>query len=164
MPATSTEMEHYMRTALRLADNAGAIDEVPVGALIVRDGLLMGEGHNQNVQAADPTAHAEVVALRDACAYEGNYRLNGAAIFVTLEPCLMCFAALVHARIHTLVYGAGDPKRGYSQFLSEADLTKFNHRMTIIPGVLQDEATAKIQAFFRAKRERGKRKWMRPQS
>ena len=153
--------ETHMREAIRLAENAAGLDEVPVGAVVVREGLRLGEGFNRNIGDSDPTAHAEINALRDACHYFGNYRLPEATLYVSLEPCLMCFSAMVHARIKTLVYGAPDPKAGFSGFLDASRLERLNHRMEIVSGVLADEAAAQIQAFFQAKRTRGKRKWMK---
>lgn len=154
--------ETHMRHALRLAENARAADEVPIGAVIMREGLFLGEGYNQNIFAEDPTAHAEVVALREACNYIHNHRLTGpTTMYVTLEPCPMCFYAMVHARIETLVYGASDPKTGYTQFFDQAHLDRFNHQVQVIPGVLQEECADMLRDFFREKRERGKRKWMK---
>ena len=153
--------EDYMRLALEQASAAAGADEVPVGAVIVREGLIMGQGYNRNIGDRDPSAHAEIVALREACAYSDNYRLSGATIYVTLEPCLMCFTALIHARIQRLVYGATDHKSGYNVFLDSADLEKYNHTMEIVPGILENACVNVIQDFFRNKRERGKRKWMR---
>ncbi|CAM2066902.1 tRNA adenosine(34) deaminase TadA [Sulfidibacter corallicola] len=156
-------MDHasYMREAMRLADSAAAQDEVPVGALIVRDGVRLGEGFNNNIQLHDPSAHAEVLALREACGYIQNYRLLESTLYVTLEPCLMCFTACVHARVKRLVFGAYDPKQGFSLFMDEAARAKLNHQIEIVPGVLEEEAAEQMRAFFRAKRERGKRKWKR---
>ena len=156
-------MDHEvpMQEAIRLAGLAAGEDEVPVGAVITRDGAQLGQGYNQNIGSSDPTAHAEIVALREACAYHKNYRLANSVIYVTLEPCLMCFTALIHARVETLVYGASDPKSGFTLFLDEARLDQLNHRMEIIPGVLADQCVAQIQAFFSEKRRRGKRKWKR---
>ncbi len=156
--------ETNMREALRLAENAAGAGEVPVGALIVQDSRRLGEGFNQNVYLSDPTAHAEILALREACDYLGNYRLKDAVLYVTLEPCLMCFTAMIHARIKTLVYGADDPKTGFTRFLDRDDRALFNHRIEIVPHVLANEASAAIRAFFKEKRERGKRKWMKTQS
>ncbi|MDJ0841151.1 MAG: tRNA adenosine(34) deaminase TadA [Acidobacteriota bacterium] len=153
--------ESLMREALRLAEIAAGADEVPVGAVIVKDGLLLGQGYNQNITARDPTAHAEIMALREGCDYYDNYRLTGSTLYVTLEPCLMCFTALVHARVQTLVYGAPDLKAGFSLFLDEAARAGLNHQLEIISGVLEAECVETIQAFFREKRQRGKRKWMR---
>ncbi len=156
--------ETYMREAMLLAQNAAAQDEVPVGALVIReDGLRLGMGFNQNVYKSDPTAHAEVMALREAGEYLGNYRLVDATLYVTLEPCLMCFTAMIHARVTRLVYGAGDPKTGFSRFLDDDRLGMFNHSMEIVPHVLEEENAEAIRAFFREKRERGKRKWMKNQ-
>lgn len=153
-----------MSLALEQAEIAAGMDEVAVGAIIKSGELLIGQGHNQNVTNRDPSAHAEIIALRDAGDYEDNYRLTDATIYVTLEPCLMCFTALIHARVKTLVYGASDPKSGFSVFLDDAGLAKFNHTIEIIPGVMKDECVDMIQSFFRNKRERGKRKWMRKKS
>ena len=153
--------ETMMREALRLAEVAAGNDEVPVGAMVMKDAVLLGQGYNQNITARDPTAHAEIMALREACAYYENYRLTGATLYVTLEPCLMCYTALVHARVQTLVYGAPDLKAGFTLFLDEEARGRLNHRMDIVPGVLEADCVATIQAFFREKRQRGKRKWMR---
>jgi len=157
--------EQYMQEAIRLAQNAAAQGEVPVGALIVReDGLRLGMGFNQNVGNSDPTAHAEVMALREAGDFLGNYRLSNATLYVTLEPCLMCFTAMIHARVARLVYGAGDPKTGFTRFLDEDRLAMFNHKMEIVPHILEEENAECIRAFFREKRERGKRRWLKNQS
>jgi len=153
--------EDHMRAAMLLAVNAAGLDEIPVGAVIYRDGQLLGQGFNRNIGCSDPTAHAEIVALRDACGYFLNYRLPGAVLYVTLEPCLMCFAALIHARIELLVYGAPDPKTGYSRFLDAASMSRFNHEMKIEAGVLAEECGRQMRDFFQEKRERGKRKWLK---
>lgn len=153
-----------MQEAMRLAQNAAALDEVPVGACVFRGQTRLGQGHNANITERDPSAHAEIVALREAGVYADNYRLADAVLVVTLEPCVMCYGALVHARIATLVYGAADPKAGFTRFLDAAALARFNHQPTIVPGVLAEENAAMIRAFFRAKRERGKRKWLRHQT
>lgn len=145
--------KHWMRRALELADKAAALDEVPVGALVVRDNALLGEGWNQVIAAADPSAHAEVVALRAAARHVGNYRLSGATLYVTLEPCTMCSGAMVHARIERLVFAATEPKSGVvcsrSRLLDEP---WFNHHVEWEGGVLAEESTARLQAFFKAKR------------
>ena len=151
----------YMQHALRLADSASALDEVPVGSVIVRGDLLLGEGFNQNIDRFDPTAHAEINALREACQYQQNYRLKEATLYVTLEPCLMCFMAMIHARVTTLVYGASDPKSGFTCFLKEREMDLLNHRIQIVPNVLAEESGNVIRAFFKQKRDRGKRKWMK---
>ncbi len=145
--------ERWMRRALELADRAAALDEVPVGALVVRDNELLGEGWNQVISAADPSAHAEVVALRAAARHVGNYRLSGATLYVTLEPCTMCAGAMVHARIQRLVFAAVVPKAGVvcsrSRLLDEP---WFNHRVEWEGGVLAEESRLRLQAFFKAKR------------
>ena len=145
--------ERWMRRALELADRAAALDEVPVGALVVRDNELLGEGWNQVISAADPSAHAEVVALRAAARHVGNYRLSGATLYVTLEPCTMCAGAMVHARIQRLVFAAVEPKAGVvcsrSRLLDEP---WFNHRVEWEGGVLAEESRLRLQAFFKAKR------------
>lgn len=147
------EYEHWMQKALALADRAGQHEEVPVGALVVRDGEILGEGWNQVIAAADPTAHAEVVALRAAAQRVGNYRLPGATLFVTLEPCTMCAGAMVHARIAQLVFAAAEPKAGVAcsrcQLLDEP---WFNHRVSWQGGVLAQASSERLQAFFRARR------------
>jgi tRNA(adenine34) deaminase len=148
------EHENWMRRALTLADRAADEGEVPVGAVVVRDGELIGEGWNQVISSADPTAHAEVVALRDAASTIGNYRLTGAVLYVTLEPCTMCAGALVHARIADLVFAAREPKAGVvcssCQLLEEP---WYNHKVNWIGDVLAQESTARLQAFFKARRE-----------
>lgn len=145
--------EAWMRRALALADRAADEGEVPVGALVVRDGEVLGEGHNQVISAADPSAHAEIIALRAAAARVGNYRLPGSLLYVTLEPCTMCVGAMVHARVEQLVFGAAEPKAGVvcSQ-QSLLDETWFNHRVRWQGGVLADESAARLQMFFQARR------------
>jgi len=142
-----------MREALvqaRLAANAG---EVPVGAIVVLDDEIVGRGFNHPVSASDPTAHAEIAALRDAAARVGNYRLTGAALYVTIEPCLMCAGALVHARIGTLVFGAPEPKAGAIVSRMRAlEHEALNHRVMVVGGVLEEECREVVQAFFRARR------------
>ncbi|MCB1703709.1 MAG: tRNA adenosine(34) deaminase TadA [Halioglobus sp.] len=143
-----------MRRALALADRAANEGEVPVGAVVVRDGALLGEGWNQAIATSDPSGHAEVVALRDAARVVGNYRLPGATLYVTLEPCTMCAGALVHARIATVVFGATEPRAGVvcsrCQLLDEP---WFNHRVSWQGGVLAEESSARLKAFFQARRE-----------
>jgi len=143
-------MEH----ALALAQRAEAEGEVPVGALIVQDGKVIGEGWNRPIGENDPTAHAEIMALRDAGRRVGNYRLSGSTLYVTLEPCVMCAGAMVHARIARLVFGARDPKAGAvgSMFdLLPAD-GRFNHGFDCIGGVLAEECGELLKAFFRGRR------------
>jgi tRNA(adenine34) deaminase len=145
--------EHWMRHALALAERAAAESEVPIGALLVLDDEVIGEGWNQPIGSQDPTAHAEVVALRAAARRLGNYRLSGSTLYVTLEPCLMCAGAMVHARVARLVFGASDPKRGAAHGSCAAlELPGLNHRIAVTGGVLAAECSARLQEFFRARR------------
>lgn len=148
-----TTDEEWMRRALDLADRAASCDEVPVGAVLVRDGKLLGEGWNQVITARDPSAHAEIVALRDAASRIGNYRLPGSTLYVTIEPCTMCAGAMVHARVETLVFGAREPRAGVvCSTCAMLDEPRFNHRVAWREGVLADEAGSRLQAFFRERR------------
>ncbi len=143
----------YMQRALELARLAEAEGEVPVGALIVAAGRVVGEGWNRPVRAADPTAHAEIVALRAAGASLGSYRLAGATLYVTLEPCPMCAAAMVHARIARLVFGAWDPRQGAAGSVFDlVHAPALNHAVDAFGGVLADECGALLQEFFRRRR------------
>lgn len=143
-----------MRLALAEAERARDLGEVPVGAVVVLDGRVIGSGYNQPIASADPTAHAEVVALRAAARTLGNYRLTGSHLYVTVEPCLMCVGALVHARIALLVYGTPEPKAGAVVSTTRAhELPTLNHRVEVLGGVLEDECRALIQGFFRDRRE-----------
>ena len=145
---------HWMEHALALAEHAAAEGEVPVGAVVVRDGEILGEGWNRPISTNDPTAHAEIVALREAAQRVGNYRLTGATLYVTLEPCLMCAGAMVHARIESLVYGASDPKRGaVSSTFRAFEAEGLNHRVRLQGGVLAERCGEQLQAFFRARRQ-----------
>src|SRR5262245_6094323 len=142
-----------MRLALAEARKAIDAGEVPVGAVVVLDGEVIGAGFNQPIATHDPTAHAEIVAMRAAAARLGNYRLSGAALCVTVEPCLMCVGAMVHARIGTVVYGATEPKAGALVSMTRAhELPNLNHRFEVAGGVLEDECRAVIQDFFKRKR------------
>ncbi len=142
-----------MRLALEQAALARADGEVPVGAVVVLDGLVIGSGFNQPIRAKDPTAHAEVIALRAASAAAGNYRLTGATLYVTVEPCLMCVGAMVHARIATVFYGATEPRCGAIVSMTSAhQLAGLNHRLQATGGVLEGECREIIQAFFRNRR------------
>ncbi|WOX07315.1 tRNA adenosine(34) deaminase TadA [Microbulbifer pacificus] len=143
----------FMQQALGLAARAAELGEVPVGALVVLDGEVIGEGFNQPITASDPSAHAEVVALRAAATHMNNYRLPGATLYVTIEPCTMCFGTLVHARIARLVYGAAEPRAGVvvSQ-LQLAEQTFFNHKIQVEGGVMQDEAGTLVRDFFQKRR------------
>jgi tRNA(adenine34) deaminase len=145
--------EKWMRRALALADRAANEEEVPVGAVVVRDGQLLGEGWNQVISTQDPTAHAEIVALRDAAQAVGNYRLPGATLYVTLEPCTMCAGALVHARISQLVFGAREPRAGV--ICSTSSLLEepwYNHKVDWQEGILAEDSSERLRAFFRARR------------
>ena len=142
-----------MREAQREAREALAAGEVPVGAVVVLDGRVAGAGFNQPIGRADPTAHAEIVALRVAAREVGNYRLTGATLYVTVEPCVMCVGAIVHARIGTLVYGAFEPKAGAVRSAMRAlDHPALNHRVEVIEGVLDEQCRQIMQDFFRDKR------------
>lgn len=143
-----------MRRALALAQEARRRGEVPVGAVLVLDGAVVGEGFNQPIGSHDPTAHAEIVALRDAGQRIGNYRLTGATLYVTIEPCQMCVGAMVHARIGTVVYGATEPKAGAIESAMRAhEHPSLNHRMTAEGGLLADECRAVMQEFFESRRK-----------
>jgi tRNA(adenine34) deaminase len=144
-----------MRAALALAAEARRRGEVPIGAVIAVDGVVIGEGFNQPVGSHDPTAHAEIVALRDAGRRAGNYRLTGATLYVTIEPCQMCVGAMIHARIGRVVYGTREPKAGAIESAMRAhEHPALNHRMSATGGVLEEECRAMIQAFFREAREK----------
>ncbi len=152
-PSDPSTLERYMREALALASRAGQLGEVPVGAVVVMEGKIIGRGHNQPVGSGDPTAHAEIMALREAARVVNNYRLPGAQLFVTLEPCLMCTGACLHARIQTLLFGARDPKTGAVRSLFQVlDDPRHNHRIEIVEGILGDECGGKLQAFFKKRR------------
>ena len=145
----------YMRVALAQAAEAKRLGEVPVGAIVVLDGIVVGEGFNQPVGMHDPTAHAEIVAMRGAAGRLGNYRLTGATLYVTIEPCQMCVGAMVHARIARLVYGTREPKAGAIESAMRAHQhPALNHRMEVMGGVLEAECRAVIQEFFEQRRER----------
>jgi len=147
--------DRWMREALALAAEAAAAGEVPVGAVIVRDGQIIGRGRNGPVGSHDPTAHAEIAALRDAGARERNYRLPGSTLYVTLEPCVMCVGAFIHARVETVVYGAAEPKAGAMESTQRAhEHPALNHTVTVVSGVLAAECREALQAFFRQRRAR----------
>ena len=142
-----------MDAALDEARRARDAGEVPIGAIVALDGAIVGRGFNQPISARDPTAHAEIVAIRDAAARAGNYRLTGAVLCVTIEPCLMCVGALVHARIATLVYGAAEPRSGsVASVVRGADLPGLNHRVEVIGGVRELACRELMQTFFRERR------------
>lgn len=144
----------FMGRALALARQAECNGEVPVGALVVLDGAIVGEGFNSSISTNDPTAHAECVALRNACERLGNYRIVGATLYVTLEPCLMCVGALVHARVMRLVFGASEPKSGaVASNLNGFELPHLNHRVEVTPGVMELECRNVLQKFFENRRQ-----------
>ena len=146
----------FMARALELAARAAEAGEVPVGAVVVHDGEIIGEGWNQPISAGDPTAHAEIVALRAAARRLDNYRLPGATLFVTIEPCTMCAGALVHARIARLVYGAAEPRAGAVRSAATVlDTPGLNHRVQVESGVGAEAAARLMTEFFRARRSGG---------
>ena len=142
-----------MRQALHQARVALGQGEVPVGAVLVREGRIVADGYNQPIRAHDPTAHAEVVALRRAAAADGNYRLVGTTLYVTVEPCLMCVGALVNARVAALVYGAPEPKFGAVSSLLALDELALNHRLEVVSGVLEEECRRLLVDFFKSRRD-----------
>ena len=149
---------HFMGLALELADKAESAGEVPVGAVLVREGRIIGEGFNQPIGNHDPSAHAEIMALRDAGRREANYRLPDSTLYVTLEPCPMCAGAIVHARVRRVVFGAPDPRSGAAG--SVFDLLpsdgRFNHTTAVDGGVMAEECATKLRRFFRRRREQQK--------
>ncbi len=151
---TQTDDERFMRAALSLADAAAAMDEVPVGAVVVIDGAIAGRGHNQQIATQDPTAHAEVVAIRAASEALANYRLANATLYSTIEPCTMCLGACVHARIARIVYGAPEPRAGAIDLLgaSMRPDKRYNHLPMVEAGCLAQECGAKLREFFQARR------------
>lgn len=144
---------HWMQYALALAERAAEAGEVPVGAVVVLDNQVIGEGWNQPISSHDPTAHAEVLALRDAAQRVANYRLVDADLYVTIEPCTMCAGAMVHARVRRVVYGASEPKSGVAE--SNGQLLEqpwMNHRVEVTAGVLADQCSERISLFFKQRR------------
>ena len=147
--------ENYMREALLLAHQAAASDEVPVGAVVVLEGVIVGRGFNQPISRKDPTAHAEIMALRDAAARLSNYRLPGCALYVTLEPCAMCVGAIIHARIGHVVFGAADPKTGAAgSVINLFGETRLNHHCVATGGLLGQECGSLLSGFFAARRSK----------
>lgn len=145
--------EFWMQRALELAHQAEVAGEVPVGAVLVREEQVLGEGWNQPIGRHDPSAHAEIMALRAAAQSAGNYRLPGTTLYVTLEPCVMCAGAIIHARVRRVVFGAFDPKTGAAGSVFDVLASdKHNHRVEICSGVLADECGALLSEFFRARR------------
>jgi tRNA(adenine34) deaminase len=153
MIANNTNIK-FMKEALKEAQKAALKNEVPVGAVVVHDGKIVGRGHNQPISLADPTAHAEMIALRKAAKKTGNYRLPGIDVYVTIEPCPMCAGAMVQARISRLYFGARDPKAGAAgSVINVTGNKKFNHRIKVQGGILDKEARGLIQGFFKTKRK-----------
>jgi tRNA(adenine34) deaminase len=153
MPIASDEL--WMEEALREAQRAAALGEVPVGAVVVRNGEIVGRGSNRPINDSDPTAHAEIFALREAGKTIGNYRLSDCDLYVTIEPCAMCAGAITHARIRRLVYGADDPKAcAVKSSIAVLNHRQMNHEVQITPGVLAGRATEIVQAFFRDRRKK----------
>jgi tRNA(adenine34) deaminase len=146
--------EVWMRQALDLAQQAAEQGEVPVGALLVSDGVVIGTGWNQPIAAHDPTAHAEIMALRSAAQQIGNYRLTGSTLYVTLEPCVMCAGAIIHARVARVVFGAADPKTGAAGSVFDTLLSPLhNHRVEVTGGVLAEQCGMLLKTFFQARRQ-----------
>lgn len=142
-----------MRHAIALASAAAEAGEVPVGAVVVAGGEIIGEGANRPIATHDPTAHAEIAALRAACAAAANYRLPGATLYVTLEPCAMCSGAMLHARIARLVYGTADPNTGAAgSVIDVLDVPRFNHRIDVTGGILAEDCAGLLHTFFRQRR------------
>lgn len=152
---TPDDDTRWMRHALELARRAAQSGEVPVGAVLIADGQVIGEGWNQPVASNDPSAHAEMIALRAGAARLGNYRLPGTTLYVTLEPCAMCAAAMIHARVRRLVFGAWDPKAGAVQSVYDLIANpRLNHAVEWSGGVLEPECGDLLRAFFRARRNK----------
>ena len=151
---TATENDNvWMLQALKLAARAAELGEVPVGALVVLNGEVIGQGYNQPIASHDPSAHAEIMALRDAAQRVGNYRLPEAELYVTLEPCMMCAGAIVHARIARVIYGATEPKAGaVDSQLNSFSLVHINHRPLVTSGVLAEACSQQLSDFFKARR------------
>ncbi|HVZ16727.1 MAG TPA: tRNA adenosine(34) deaminase TadA [Terriglobales bacterium] len=148
-----TDDELWMEEALREAQRGFALGEVPVGAVVVCDGRVIGRGANRPISSSDPTAHAEILALREAGQQLGNYRLSGCDLYVTIEPCAMCAGAITHARIRRLVYGADDAKAGAVKSVMQVlNHPQLNHRVEVVSGVLASRAMEMVQAFFRERR------------
>jgi tRNA(adenine34) deaminase len=147
------DLDMLMDEALAEAGRAGEAGEVPIGAVVALGGEIIGRGFNQPISAGDPTAHAEIVAIRAAAAFVGNYRLTGSTLCVTIEPCLMCVGALVHARVGTLVYGAAEPRSGaVVSTVRGGELPGHNHRFEVVSGIREAECRGLMQEFFKARR------------
>ena len=154
LESESTNHERWMREALILAEPAANADEVPVGAIVVQNGKIIGRGFNQSIRSCDATAHAEIVAIRSASKFRNNYRLPDTTLYVTIEPCTMCLGAMIHARVDRLVFGAAEPRAG--ALVSQGSLIKashFNHQLSFVGGVLAEECSSLMQSFFRSRRK-----------
>lgn len=143
---------YFMRRAMAQAEKAADRGEVPVGAVVVKDGTVIGRGWNRPISKKDPTAHAEIVALRAAARRLGNYRLTGCDLYVTLEPCAMCLGAVVHSRIGRVIYGASDPKSGAVRSAIHFPFQRLNHRPDVVAGVLAEDCGRLLRSFFKARR------------
>jgi tRNA(adenine34) deaminase len=157
-PIVNTE-EYFMRKALAEARKAAMAGEVPVGAVVVHLGKIIGRGHNRAIKRRDPTAHAEIIAIRRACIRKRNYRLPDCALYVTLEPCAMCLGASVQARLKKLVYGASDPKAGAVESTMKFPFEVLNHRPEIKSGIMAPECGMILKSFFKKKRKRIAERW-----
>ncbi len=146
--------EELMRHALEAAHKALHLGEVPIGAILTKDEVIVATGFNQPIHTVDPTAHAELVAIRHAAKELGDYRLRGLTLYVTVEPCLMCIGAIVHARVSTLVYGAKEPKFGAVESIVDLESIRVPHRLAVISGVLEHDCRKLMQDFFRYRRDR----------
>lgn len=152
-PEKQTEHEHFMQQALVLAQQAAQLGEVPVGAIVVKNGEIIGRGSNAPIGQHDPTAHAEIIAMRQAAQHLGNYRLVDCTLYVTLEPCAMCSGAIQHARIAQLIFGASDPKTGAcGSVINLMSEPKLNHHTEVLGGILATECGAILSAFFKLRR------------
>ena len=154
LESESTNHEGWMREALILAEQAANAHEVPVGAIVVQNGEIIGRGFNQSIQSCDATSHAEIVAIRSASQFRNNYRLPGTTLYVTIEPCTMCLGAMIHARVDRLVFGAKEPRAG--AVVSQGSLIEaghFNHQLSFVDGVLAAECSSLMQSFFRNRRK-----------
>jgi len=147
----------WMMQALKLADKAQACGEVPIGAILVIDNQIVAEGWNQPITQCDPTAHAEIVAIRHASQRCNNYRLNHSTLYVTIEPCMMCLGAMMHARVNRLIYGAAELRSGILSHTKKDVYQYFNHTMMVQGGVLKDECLVKLQKFFQDRRDTNKK-------
>lgn len=147
--------QSFMAVALELAAHAERANEVPIGAVVVREGKIIGRGHNATISLDDPSAHAEIMALRDAAQRIGNYRLANCDLYVTLEPCVMCAGAIMHARIAHVIFGASDPKTGAcGSVVNLFDDARLNHHAAVMSGVLADECGRRLREFFADRRNR----------